>query len=82
MRFFTEYDNKLIATFSLENFVEAWAFMTEVAMYAEKNNHHPRWTNCYNQVTIELQSHDAGYIVTQKDYDMAGAIEWIFAKYE
>ncbi|HCM75553.1 MAG TPA: pterin-4-alpha-carbinolamine dehydratase [Cytophagales bacterium] len=55
--------------------MEAFAFMTKVAMLAEKMNHHPSWYNVYNKVTIELTTHDAGNIVTEKDRNLAQAID-------
>lgn len=45
-------------TFTFENFVEAFAFMTKAALWAEKWNHHPEWSNVYNRVTVELITHD------------------------
>ncbi|MBN8576784.1 MAG: 4a-hydroxytetrahydrobiopterin dehydratase [Cyclobacteriaceae bacterium] len=70
-----EQDNRLKRTFTFKNFTEAFAFMTKVALVAEKMDHHPNWTNVYNQVTIELSTHDAGNIVTAKDYALAKAID-------
>lgn len=70
-----EENNSLVRTFELADFVEAFAFMTRVAFIAERLNHHPRWTNVYNTVTIELSTHDAGNIVTGKDRAMAEAID-------
>lgn len=49
--------------------------MTKVAIIAEKMDHHPNWSNVYNQVTIELNTHDAGDIVTEKDHNLAAAID-------
>lgn len=69
-----EEDNKLKATFKFKDFVEAFAFMSKVALAAEKMNHHPNWSNVYNTVTIELSTHDAGNIVTEKDHKLAEAI--------
>jgi len=77
----TEKDNKLQANFEFKDFMEAWAFMTEVAFRAEKMNHHPEWSNVYNKVSIHLSTHDAGDIVTDKDRKLAGAIDDIFHKY-
>ncbi|GDX48886.1 MAG: 4a-hydroxytetrahydrobiopterin dehydratase [Bacteroidota bacterium] len=57
------------------NFSEAFAFMMRVALIAERMNHHPEWTNKYNQVTIRLTTHDAGNTITQKDIDLAKAID-------
>ena len=71
----TEENNQLTKTFVLRNFVEAFAFMTRVAMAAEKMDHHPNWNNVYNKVTIHLNTHDAGNIVTEKDRKLAAAID-------
>lgn len=56
--------------FRFKNFSEAFAFMTRAALYAEKADHHPEWSNVYNRVDVVLTSHDAGAI-TQRDVDMA-----------
>lgn len=72
-----EKDNKLIKEFSFENFQEAFAFMTRVAFLAEAHNHHPNWSNVYNQVRIELTTHDAGNVVTEKDRKLAKEIDKI-----
>lgn len=70
-----EKDNTLYKKFQFKNFSEAFAFMTRVAIEAEKMDHHPRWTNVYNQVEIWLNTHSAGNIVTQKDKDLAKLID-------
>ena len=70
-----EETNKLTRTFEFADFIEAWGFMTRVAMTAEKQNHHPEWTNVYNRVTINLSTHDAGDVVTEKDRKLAEAID-------
>ncbi len=70
-----EEDNKLKRTFKFADFQEAFAFMTRVAFLAEAAQHHPNWSNVYNQVTIELTTHDAGNTVTEKDYSLAKAID-------
>lgn len=70
-----EENNKLHRDFTFRNFSEAFAFMTRVALIAEKMNHHPEWTNIYNKVSISLNTHDAGDIVTEKDRELAEAIE-------
>lgn len=72
-----EEDNKLKKTFQFKDFVEAFGFMSQVAIVAEKMNHHPNWSNVYNKVIIELNTHDAGDIVTEKDYQLAEAIDAI-----
>lgn len=70
-----EQDNKLTRDFQFADFSEAFAFMTRVALVAEKMDHHPWWSNVYNQVTINLSTHDAGNTVTQKDHKLAAAID-------
>lgn len=70
-----EENNRLIRVFEFENFVEAFGFMSSVALVAEKMGHHPNWSNVYNKVTIELTTHDAGNVVTQKDRSLAEAID-------
>lgn len=71
----TEKDNTLYRKFQFKNFSEAFAFMTQVAMIAEKMDHHPLWTNVWNSVEIWLSTHDAGNIVTEKDRKLAAAID-------
>lgn len=67
-------NNKLCRSFVFSDFSYAFAFMTQVALLAEKADHHPNWSNVYNRVTIELTSHDAGKVVTAKDVALAQAI--------
>lgn len=71
----TEQNNKLSRTFRFANFSEAFAFMTRVALIAEKQNHHPEWSNVWNTVSIHLSTHDAGDVVTEKDHKLAAAID-------
>jgi 4a-hydroxytetrahydrobiopterin dehydratase len=59
--------------FKFKSFVEAWGFMSRVALLAEKMDHHPDWSNVYNKVAITLTTHDAGG-VTQRDINLAQAI--------
>ena len=70
-----EKENQLLKTFEFTNFIEAFGFMTKVALLAEAQNHHPLWSNVYNKVEIRLSTHDAGNTVTQKDRDLAAAID-------
>ncbi len=70
-----EEPSKLVKVFKFKDFIEAFAFMTKVALIAEKMNHHPNWSNVYNTVTIELSTHDAGNTVTAKDRALAKAID-------
>ncbi len=76
-----ETNNKLKATFEFKNFTEAFAFMIEVAVQVEKLDHHPEWTNIWNKVAFTLYTHDAGNTVTEKDRDLAAAIDKVFTKY-
>lgn len=66
-------NGKLHLELVFSNFTQAFAFMTEVALQAEKADHHPDWFNSYNRVTIDLMSHDAGSI-TERDFRLATAI--------
>lgn len=70
-----EENNCLKKTFTFKDFSEAFGFMTRVALLAEKMDHHPWWSNVYNSVTIELTTHDAGNKVTDKDRQLAAAID-------
>lgn len=78
----TEENNALNAEFVFEDFSQAWAFMTEVAILAERKNHHPEWKNVWNRVTIRLSTHDAGDIVTDKDHKLAAGISKIYDRYQ
>jgi 4a-hydroxytetrahydrobiopterin dehydratase len=72
-----EENNSLTRTFEFKNFVEAFGFMTKVALIAEKFDHHPTWTNVYNKVEVKLNTHSAGFVVTDKDRKLADAIDRI-----
>jgi 4a-hydroxytetrahydrobiopterin dehydratase len=72
-----EKNNYLVKEFVFKDFKEAFVFMTKVAELAEKMNHHPLWTNVYNKLKIQLNTHDAGDIVTEKDRELAEAIDEI-----
>ena len=69
----------LTRTFTFRDFSEAFAFMTRVAILAEKMDHHPEWSNVYNKVMIRLSTHDAGNVVTEKDRHLAAAIDRLMA---
>lgn len=71
----TEKDNKLYRKFEFKDFSEAFAFMTRVALVAEKMDHHPLWTNVWNTVEVWLSTHSAGDVVTDKDRKLAAAID-------
>lgn len=70
-----EENNRLKSVFKFKDFKQAFGFMTQVALIAEKMDHHPTWTNTWNTVSIELSTHDAGDIVTDKDHKLAKAID-------
>lgn len=70
-----ENDRRLEKEFKFRDFTEAFGFMTKVALIAEKMNHHPTWTNTYNTVSFSLSTHDAGDKVTEKDWELARAID-------
>ena len=66
-------NSSLMKTFNFKNFIEAFSFMTKVALVAESMNHHPEWSNVYCTVTIELTTHDLGGL-SNLDIKMAKAI--------
>ncbi len=74
-----EKNNTLHKKFKFQNFSEAFAFMTRVALEAEKMDHHPKWTNTYDEVEVWLSTHDAGDVVTEKDRKLAKKIDGIKA---
>ena len=64
-------------TFTFDTFVDAWGFMSRAAIHAEKQNHHPEWTNVYNSVHVVLSTHDAGGL-TDKDLRLARTMDRLF----
>jgi 4a-hydroxytetrahydrobiopterin dehydratase len=74
-----EENNSLKRTFTFKDFNEAFGFMTRVALVVEKMDHHPYWINVYNRVEITLNTHSAGDIVTEKDRNLAAAIDKLIA---
>jgi 4a-hydroxytetrahydrobiopterin dehydratase len=70
-----EKNNTLYRKFEFKDFSQAFAFMTRVALAAEKMDHHPSWTNVYNTVEISLSTHSAGNTVTEKDRKLAQKID-------
>ena len=72
-----EENNSLYKKFQFSDFVNAFSFMTRVAILAEKADHHPTWKNTWNTVEIWLSTHDAGNIVTEKDRQLAAAIDLV-----
>ena len=71
----SEKNNSLYRKFEFKDFSEAFAFMTRVALVAEKMDHHPKWTNVYNTVEMWLSTHDANDTVTDKDRKLASKID-------
>lgn len=74
-----DYDegrDAITRTIVFTDFAEAFGFMTQVALIAEKADHHPEWTNIWNRVEITLTTHDAGGL-SERDIDLAGAIDSI-----
>lgn len=67
-------NGKLNRTFEFDSFVQAFGFMTRVAMEAEKMNHHPEWFNVYNKVVIDLTTHDLGSTISNYDVKLASVI--------
>jgi len=72
-------DDKIGKTYTLKNFREALAFIVRIGIEAETRDHHPELFNVYNRVEIHVNTHDAGGKVTQKDIDLATAIEAILS---
>ena len=70
---------KLHKVFTFKDFVEAWGFMSAVALVAESMGHHPEWSNVWNRVTVDLTTHDAGG-VSALDFDLAARMEGIAGK--
>lgn len=71
---------KLHREYIFKDFVQAFGFMSQVALLAERTNHHPDWSNSYNRVSIDLTTHDA-QSVTGKDLTLAVAIEKVWLGY-
>jgi 4a-hydroxytetrahydrobiopterin dehydratase len=72
-----EIDQKLYKQFVFKDFTEALSWMLKAAFVIEKLNHHPEWSNVYNKVTVYLTTHDAGNTITQKDRDLAKALDLV-----
>jgi 4a-hydroxytetrahydrobiopterin dehydratase len=72
-----EENNQLCKTYTFPTFMEAFDFMSMVAVIAEEMNHHPWWSNVYNKVEIKLSTHDADNTITALDYELAKKIDFI-----
>ena len=71
---------QLVKNFVFKDFVSAWAFMSQVALLAEKMDHHPDWSNEYNRVTIRLNTHSEGNKITDKDRKLAALIDKVMTR--
>ncbi|MGI9288821.1 MAG: 4a-hydroxytetrahydrobiopterin dehydratase [Pseudomonadales bacterium] len=71
-------EGKLYRQVVCKDFVSAFGFMTQVALLAEKANHHPEWSNVYKTVDIYLTTHEAGGI-SSRDFDLAAAIDTLLS---
>lgn len=76
-----EQNNTLVKCFEFQNFIQAFLFMTEMAFHIEKLNHHPEWKNTYNKIEVQLRTHDAGNIITDKDRELAQIFDTIYSKH-
>lgn len=72
-----EQHNALHKTFVFSTFLDAMHWMQKASIEIEKLNHHPKWTNVYNTVEIQLSTHDEGNIVTEKDRKLARILDAI-----
>ena len=70
-------DDKLVKTFKFKSFIRAFGWMSQIAMWAEKLNHHPEWFNVYNIVEVKLTTHDADGI-SELDFKLASKMELLF----
>jgi len=70
-------DGKLTKTFKFKSFIRAFGWMSQIAIWAEKLNHHPEWFNVYNKVEVQLTTHDAGGI-SELDFKLAEKMELFF----
>ena len=74
-------DSTIVRDFKFKTFVDAFSFMTAIALTAEKMNHHPDWSNSYNRVNITLTTHEA-HGITQRDFDLASSIDRIWKNFQ
>lgn len=77
---FDEARGAIRRRFAFADFAQAFAFMTQVALAAEKRDHHPEWSNVYNRVDVVLSTHDAGGL-TEKDLDLARVCDAAYARF-
>jgi 4a-hydroxytetrahydrobiopterin dehydratase len=75
----TVRDGKLHREYAFRDFVQAFGFMAQAALLAERAAHHPEWFNVYNRVIVDLTTHEA-HGITQKDFDLARRMEQIASR--
>jgi 4a-hydroxytetrahydrobiopterin dehydratase len=71
-------NDKLHRELKFKNFVQAWGFMTQIAILAQEMDHHPEWFNVYSRVTIDLTTHEANGI-SSRDFELAQKIDKVVA---
>ncbi|MEO0311939.1 MAG: hypothetical protein RIQ89_1596 [Bacteroidota bacterium] len=76
--FWRTVNDSLYAEIVFKDFKQAISFINAIAVIAEEMDHHPQWSNCYNRVEIKLTTHSAGNKITDKDRQMAAAIEELY----
>lgn len=69
-------NGKLSKTFKFKSFIRAFGWMSQIAIWAEKLNHHPEWSNVYNKVEVQLTTHDAGGI-SELDFKLAEKMDML-----
>jgi 4a-hydroxytetrahydrobiopterin dehydratase len=74
----TNNENSLEKTYRFDTFESAMEFMQQAALKISEADHHPTWTNTYNQIHVSLSTHDAGNKVTQKDKELAAILDQLF----
>lgn len=73
-------DEALVGDFRFEDFAQAFAFMSELALYSERVQHHPEWRNVYNRLQVRLSTHDAGGI-SERDFAWAAVADRAYMRY-
>lgn len=77
-----ENNNKLVKTYVFSNFLDATRWMFDVSEKIDEMNHHPNWSNVYNKVHVELCTHDAGNMVTEKDHELSRLLDTAYTEFK
>jgi 4a-hydroxytetrahydrobiopterin dehydratase len=77
----TNNENSLEKTYRFDTFESAMEFMQQAALIISEADHHPTWTNTYNQIHVSLSTHDAGNKVTDKDWTLAHALDTLYQSF-